>query len=267
MILEMIVTAMCTRRSSRDINWTHDPVDRVPMPSFNSLKQFKHHPEYHFSDGNLHILVKDTHFCVHSYFFTRESPTFQGYLNVLVAPGEAPKGTGSNAVVLEDITAEQFSIFLWVFYDCKYSRITNEENWTIILDLAHRWGFCNVKALALDKLEGIDMPLVKRIALYREYDVPEGILAPHYTRLCARPQILTLDETEILGGATTIMIFAIRERLLSGQNGVRTLEQIEDKLVHRCVNSYIESRKKQSNQGKDDANKNKTVNGNGSLQK
>ena len=65
------------------------------------------------------VQAGDTHFLVHSHFLTRVSPTFRHWLEKPVEPGKDREGTSdSNALVLkENITAEQFATFLWVFYD------------------------------------------------------------------------------------------------------------------------------------------------------
>ncbi|KAF8341024.1 hypothetical protein F5887DRAFT_830944, partial [Amanita rubescens] len=179
------------------------------MSPSHDLKHLDRHPEYYIPDGNIHILVEKTLFKVHSHFFLRESPKFQEYLQ---NSGQAQKGTSdSNAVVLENVTAHEFSVFLWVFYDPKFSRQTTVENWKIILNLAHNWLFPEVKALAIQALENIRIPLVERIGLYQQHHIPEGVITPHYAALCARAQLLTLEETETLGMHTALMIFSVRE--------------------------------------------------------
>jgi hypothetical protein len=92
---------------------------------------------------------------------------------------------------------------------------------------------------------------VDRIGLYQQYGVAEEIIYPHYATLCARAQAITLEETEILGIPTTLMIFSIRERLLS-QSGGRTVDQFDAKFFPRAVNSYFESQKKHASKSKDE---------------
>ena len=144
-----------------------------------------------------------------------------------------------------------FQLNLTVTSYRKFSRETTADNWKIILDLAYRWSFPEVKALAINALEGISISLVDRIGLYQKYNVAEEIIYPHYAALCARPQPITLEETEILGVPTTLMIFLIRERLLSQSNG-RTVDRFDGKVFLRSVNSYFESQKKQASTPKDE---------------
>lgn len=57
-------------------------------------------------------------FRVHRYFFERESPYFVRRLNTPASPGKRPPGTeDSSAIILEDVTADHFEKFLWVFYN------------------------------------------------------------------------------------------------------------------------------------------------------
>lgn len=95
------------------------------------------------------------------------------------------------------------------------------------------------------------MSLVDRIGLYQQYGVSEELIYPHYAALCARAQAITLEETEILGIPTTLMVFSIRERLLSQSSG-RTVDRFDAKVFPRAINSYFESQKRQANTPKDE---------------
>lgn len=56
-------------------------------------------------------------FRVHSYFFSRESPVFNRRINP-ASPGNIREGSNDkDPVVLEDVAAEDFEKFLWVFYN------------------------------------------------------------------------------------------------------------------------------------------------------
>ena len=103
------------------------------------------------------------------------------------------------------------------------------------------------------------MSLVDRIGLYQQYGVSEEIIYPHYAALCARAQAITLEETEILGIPTTLMIFLIRERLLSQSSG-RTVDRFDAKVFSKAVNSYFEYQKKQPSTPKDKKHGKLTIN-------
>ena len=55
---------------------------------------------------------------VHRYFFERESPYFREKLGAVPPPGQAPRGSSDvNPFVLDDVREDDFSRFLWVFYN------------------------------------------------------------------------------------------------------------------------------------------------------
>lgn len=87
------------------------------------------------------------------------------------------------------------------------------EDWTAILDQAHRWRFDNVKNLAIRELERLPMPDVHRVALYEKYDVDKLALVPIYIRLATRAMPLDIEESRKLGLGTTVEIFRGRERV------------------------------------------------------
>jgi hypothetical protein len=91
----------------------------------------------------------------------------------------------------------------------------------VILGLAVRWEFPEVKNLAVRELQKKDIPDSKRIKLYHANKVDRNILIPYYARLCEREAHLTRDEGEDIGMETVIMVSAGRgearaARLASG---------------------------------------------------
>jgi hypothetical protein len=57
-------------------------------------------------------------FRIHRYFFQRDSEHFDKMLAVPASPGEPSRGTSDgNAFRLEGITAADFELFLWIFYN------------------------------------------------------------------------------------------------------------------------------------------------------
>ena len=57
-------------------------------------------------------------FRVHRYFFERESPFFREKLGIPAAAGQTARGSSdTNPFPLDDIRAEDFEKFLWVFYN------------------------------------------------------------------------------------------------------------------------------------------------------
>lgn len=117
-------------------------------PTSSHFKSLQKHEEYYLTGGDLFILVEQYHFRVHRYFFQRESSFFQARLNAPASPGSsAPGSSESAAIILPEITPSEFSTFLWVFYNPKYSLYdARPQEWVTILKLAHRWDFPEVRA-------------------------------------------------------------------------------------------------------------------------
>jgi hypothetical protein len=85
------------------------------------------------------------------------------------------------------------------------------EEWEIILKLAHRWTFAEVKDLAVRELEKLIFPDLDRIVTYQANAVEPRLLIPYYARLCEREEPLTLPEGMKLGMETTLTIARARE--------------------------------------------------------
>ncbi|KIY48026.1 hypothetical protein FISHEDRAFT_44045 [Fistulina hepatica ATCC 64428] len=177
---------------------------------FSSLRR---HEEYFLSGGDLFFLIQHTIFRVHRYFYERESDFFRNILATPASPGALRQGTAeANAIVLDNITPDEFAKFNWVFYNPKYSLYNRPvEDWTVILSLAHRWGFPEVHALAVRELEKLEFPDLDRIVVYHKYDVDRRLLVTRYAALCEREEPLTVEEGARLGMETAMTIAQGRE--------------------------------------------------------
>jgi hypothetical protein len=178
-----------------------------------------------------HSVQAENHvFRVHRYFFERESIYFKGKLATPASPGSTRQGTNeSNAIALDDVGAHEFARFLWVFYNpCvalssslfhlsqqpfrKYSLYhASVEDWVAILTLAHRWGFPEVKALAVRELEKQSMPDIDRVVVYQDNDVDYNLLIGCYAALCERDEPITPAEGRRMGIETALTIAQLRE--------------------------------------------------------
>ena len=90
------------------------------------------------------------------------------------------------------------------------------------MELANRWSFPEVKALAIRELEKLEMSDVDRIALYHKYKIDSDILVPRYASLCSRDQTLTADEGHKLGMDTAMTLARARECARSKSSGGRS---------------------------------------------
>lgn len=79
--------------------------------------------------------------------------------------------------------------------------------------IAAKWGFDQVRELAVRHLENTDIDLVNRIKLYKEHGVAQKHLFPLYMQLAVRRELITLDEAQILGMETLVKIHSVRERI------------------------------------------------------
>ncbi|KAG6888010.1 hypothetical protein C0992_009923 [Termitomyces sp. T32_za158] len=178
----------------------------------DTFRALSRHENYYLSGGDLFFLAEAIHFRVHRYFFERESLFFQRQLQVPASPGAVARGsTEGTAIILEE-HPDDFAKFLWVFYNPRYSLYdTSVDNWKVILRLAHKWDFLEIKNLVVRELEKLEMADVDRIATYQNHAVDKNYLIPRYAALCEREQPLTLEEGTQLGMATTLMIARARE--------------------------------------------------------
>ncbi|TEB28740.1 hypothetical protein FA13DRAFT_1690465 [Coprinellus micaceus] len=188
------------------------------------MEYVTHHPKYFMVGGDLHILIDDVMFKVHSYFFRRESRNFFDGAEPPSSPSPEPGSpeigdsctSESRAIRIPDVTVEEFERFLWVFYNPKYSIYSaNIYSWFSILKLAHRWDFPEVKDFALRELKRreSEIPLVTRIRLYQEYEAPLELLVPLFSELCSRESSPTNEEIVELGFEQACYVWKAREAL------------------------------------------------------
>ncbi|KAH9915391.1 uncharacterized protein B0H18DRAFT_96695 [Fomitopsis serialis] len=178
-----------------------------------SLEKVKRHPKYYLSGGDIHFLVENYLFRVHRYFFERESAFFREKFAVAAPPGQQPKGsTDAHAFPLEDVLANDFARFLWVFYNPKYSIYdATVEDWSAILKLAFDWRFAEVKKLCVRELEKFEIPALRKIELYQAYELDKKLLIPSYIAMCMRPEPLSIKEGRQLGLETALLLATARE--------------------------------------------------------
>ncbi|KAF8802654.1 hypothetical protein BYT27DRAFT_7112049 [Phlegmacium glaucopus] len=227
-------------------------------PSKNDdLRSLTKHDTYYIAGGDLCFLVENMCFRVHRYFFERESTYFIGKLAMPASPGQQPQGTqDGNAILLEHVTVEEFARFLWVFYNPRYSLYdATVSDWEIVLKLSVRWGFPEVKNLAVRELEKKEIPDAKRIKLYHANDVDKNILIPRYASLCEREASITLEEGRDLGMETVLMIALGREQARSSRlaTGARSplSPTIHGDELHNVVREIFQIPEPSSNPDKD----------------
>ncbi|KAI0800272.1 hypothetical protein C8Q74DRAFT_1396299 [Fomes fomentarius] len=204
----------------------------------SAVEQIKRHPKYYLNGGDVHFLVENYIYRVHRYFFERESAWFREKLGAPSPAGQAPKGSSDgNPFPLDDVAADDFSKFLWVFYNPKYSIYdATLEDWTAILKLAFDWRFGEVKKLCTREIEKFVIAPVPKIELYQTYELDKKLLIPPFLYLCMRAEPLSLKEGRQIGLETALLIATAREcaRGKPAGNGARSptaAELEEDDMV------------------------------------
>jgi len=153
-------------------------------------------------------------FRVHRFFLERESAYFRLKLDNSTRPDRDPPGSSeSNPLVLDEATSDAFACFLWVFYNPKYSVYNAKPGqWSLILDLAKKWGFKQVEHLCIRELENLRLSPVDRIQIYQRHELDETLLIDSFEELTTRDDPIGVDEGLKLGLKTSIQIACARER-------------------------------------------------------
>ncbi|VDB91220.1 unnamed protein product [Peniophora sp. CBMAI 1063] len=113
------------------------------------------------------------------------------------------KDSVANAIVLEDVSADELEAFFSVLYPRDFDTFgLNVPGWTAVLKAAHLWDCPSIKALAITRLDAILKstssntnfdPTFKRLMLAQTYDVPEWVETA-LSGLCGRGAALTEGE-------------------------------------------------------------------------
>lgn len=182
--------------------------------------------KYYIETGDLTVIVESTRFKIHSHFLTRESPVFDDQIKQLEVPQNGAMGDRSTPSALgpiildSSVRADDFGKLLSVFYPEKYIYEKPAEDWDVILGLAIKWSFNEVKELCIRELSKDSVPIATRLAIFEAHNLDPRIVRPLYAILCASELPLTLTEMERLGIRSSYIIMSARERLRSaGEEG------------------------------------------------
>ncbi|VDC03768.1 unnamed protein product [Peniophora sp. CBMAI 1063] len=158
---------------------------------------------YFYSADMLTFAVEDAVYRVHGYLFTRHSSHW--------ASEAAQLDIFSEPHVLDDVTAREMEAFLSILYpsDLKGHDPSSVEEWSGVLRLATKWEFTSMRHIAITKLGRLASPLEKLI-FGRAMDVPDWIV-PALVALCARSEMLSLDEARQLSLEDVLRITSVRE--------------------------------------------------------
>ena len=174
----------------------------------------------------------DTLYRLHRYFFCRDSRVFKTRLSRLPA-----QDASSPVISLENVKSKDLDAFLSVLYpmcvlwlspsaataslivrrlfrDFNALERHSFEELSSILDLSTRWGFTNIRDMAIRCLKPRAPTLAphQRLILGRKYSIDEWIL-PALQELCEGPEPPTRDEARLIGLEDFILVGSVREKV------------------------------------------------------
>ncbi|KAH9174994.1 hypothetical protein EDB89DRAFT_1848244, partial [Lactarius sanguifluus] len=169
---------------------------------------FIRHDAYFFNDGNVTFLIDGTLYCVHRYFFSRDSVYFSTRFAQLGIPDHEALST---IISIGDIKRNDFEALLSVLYPTNFEghELTYEQ-WKSVLHLSTRWGFASLRELAI---KSIKPPTSHdKLVLARTYSINHWVL-PALAALCERTLPLSLDEARQMRMEDVILVATVREEI------------------------------------------------------
>ncbi|KAH8996889.1 hypothetical protein EDB92DRAFT_1942502 [Lactarius akahatsu] len=166
-----------------------------------------------------------TLYCVHRYFFSRDSVYFSTRFAQL---GIRDHEALSTIISIGDIKRNDFEALLSVLFYVSFVRSQNfeaheltYEQWKSVLHLSTRWGFASLRELTL---KSIKPPTSHdQFVLARTYSINHWVL-PALTSLCERTLSLSLDEARQMKMEDVILVATVREEIRGGAVRVNAVE-------------------------------------------
>ncbi|KAI9441600.1 hypothetical protein H4582DRAFT_2073767 [Lactarius indigo] len=172
---------------------------------------FIRHDTYFFKDGNVTFLIDGTLYCVHRYFFSRDSIYFSTRFAQL---GIRDHEALPTIISIGDVERKDFEALLSVLYPANFEghELTYGQ-WKSVLHLSTRWGFVSLRRLAV---ESIKPPTPHdKLILARTFLINHWVL-PALAALCERTLPLSLDEARQMRMEDVILVATVREEIRGG---------------------------------------------------
>ncbi|KAI9452807.1 hypothetical protein F5148DRAFT_1235268 [Russula earlei] len=167
---------------------------------------YPRHDTYYFKDGNVTFLVDGTLYCVHRYFFYRDSIYFSTKFAKLDIRDHEPLRT---IVSLDDVERKDFEAFLSVLYPENFDEHSlSYEQWRSVLHLSTRWGFASLRKLALRSVK--PPTACDQLLLARTYGVDHWVL-PALSALCERTTPISIKEARQMSIEDIVLVATVRE--------------------------------------------------------
>lgn len=236
--------------------------------SQEGMSRVIHHKDYYLRGGDMNVLIGNHLYRIHSYFFYRESLVWRRMLEASPDGGEHGSTDAPSSFTFDDVKSEDFERFLWVIYNPQYSLYDAPvETWLSILNLAHRWSFCNIKDFAIRELEKLNIEPIEKIVAYHEYNINKTLLLPAYIAMCKREKPLSLAEGMSLGMETVLRLADARERARqqAAESGIRspTFDDFEDAQMEDMVREVFGIPPRPMSPGRHSRNSSDVFNGTG----
>ncbi|KAJ8597154.1 hypothetical protein M405DRAFT_877155 [Rhizopogon salebrosus TDB-379] len=118
-----------------------------------------------------------------------------------------------------------------------------KDHWIVILKLSTKWKFPDIKQLAVDELQKLEIDPVERIVTYDKYEVDRSLLLPAFKLLCKRTNRMSNEEGEQLKMPTVLGLYEVRERAIrsAAESGHRspTSADAEDGVLEQFLNEVF----------------------------
>ncbi|KAH9174999.1 hypothetical protein EDB89DRAFT_1815788, partial [Lactarius sanguifluus] len=165
------------------------------------------HDAYFFKDGNVTFLVDGTLYCVHRYFFSRDSVYFSTRFSQFDIQDHEALPT---IIPIDDLERKDFEALLSVLYPANFGAYElTYEQWKSVLHLSTHWGFTSLREFAL---KSITPTPHDQLVLARTYSIDHWVL-PALTALCERSLPLSLDEAWQMSMGDVILVARVREEI------------------------------------------------------
>ncbi|KAH9006217.1 hypothetical protein EDB86DRAFT_697083 [Lactarius hatsudake] len=155
--------------------------------------------------------IDGTLYCVHRYFFVRDSVYFSTrFAQLSIRDHEALP----TIISLDDIERKDFEALLSVLYPANFeAHELTYEQWKSVLHLSTQWGFTSLRKLALNSIKPPTSH--DKLVLARTYSVDHWVL-PALTALCERTLPLSLNEARQMSMEDVILVARVREEIRGG---------------------------------------------------
>ncbi|KAH8117103.1 hypothetical protein DFH11DRAFT_1477632, partial [Phellopilus nigrolimitatus] len=154
--------------------------------------------------------VQDTLFSVSRWAFEK-SEVFKN-----VVPQQADDKTRIHPVIVENIKAEDFRVFLECLYPSRSKRKALEglfeDKLLAVLRLAKMWGFDEVQHTAISGLDALQLDPVRNIEILHQNEVQDTVwLRTSLILLARRERPLSLSEALRIGVQLAVEVARLRE--------------------------------------------------------